>query len=484
MSLFKIAWRSMQQRALSSWLTGFSMALGVALVVSVLVILNTVDRTFRKNTGGYNLIIGAKGGRLDLVLNTVYHLRKPVGNIPYDYFLEYCDGADFDAGEMTARLDEDDDGKIALGTEAPAGAQTLLKRADSDEDGLVTVEELEEALSSAGRFYSAVGPAGAAIPYCLGDNYKGHRVVGTTPQMFEIEYPDGPNMVKYGFSEGRNLHADYTNPERFYEAVVGADAARQTGLSVGDHFKPSHGVTETEDAVVHDAFKVVGVLEPTGTPNDRALFVNMEGFYLLDGHSLSGFSEPGKRLPIEEREVTAILLRTDPDNPIAGIGLPKAINRGKIAQAVAPQKEIFELFDNLVGNIQLALVVLTVLIVVVAGVGIMVSIYNSMNDRLRDIAVMRALGAGRSTVMGVVLLESIMLSLGGGIGGFLLGHGLIALARPAVAAYTGVTIQFLQFVPIELALIPGLIVLATIAGFVPALKAYCTDVSRVLSASP
>src|SRR3569623_3696521 len=90
MSLWKIAWRSMQQRALASWLTGLSMALGVALVVTVLVIYGVVNESFRKSAAGYVLIVGAtKGGRLQIVLNTVYHLSTPVENIPYSYYKEF-----------------------------------------------------------------------------------------------------------------------------------------------------------------------------------------------------------------------------------------------------------------------------------------------------------------------------------------------------------------------------------------------------------
>src|SRR6185295_11493141 len=93
MSLWKIAWRSIQQRALASTLTGLSMALGVALVVAVLVIHGVVSQSFQGNSGlGYNLIVGAKGGKLQLVLNTVYYLSSPVENIPYSYYKEFSEG--------------------------------------------------------------------------------------------------------------------------------------------------------------------------------------------------------------------------------------------------------------------------------------------------------------------------------------------------------------------------------------------------------
>ena len=116
--------------------------------------------------------------------------------------------------------------------------------------------------------------------------------------------------------------------------------------------------------------------------------------------------------------------------------LDTAVNKGKdrIAQAVAPSREVTRLLENIVGPIQLVLLVLTILIVIVAAISILVSIYNSMSERSHDIAVMRALGASRQSVMTIVLLESILLSLIGGVAGILLGH---ALARPRQSVRRG-----------------------------------------------
>ena len=223
MSLVSIAWRSIRQRGLASALTALSMALGVALVVAVLVIHSVVADSFERNARlGYDIIVGAKGGKLQLVLNTVYHLSSPVENIPY----------------------------------------SLLKEFDE------------------GRYKPLVAKA---IPCCMGDNYEGYRVVATIPALFD----DPPGQgVGYSFAEGRNFKAD-----AFFEGVVGAIAARKLGLKVGDTFRPAHGVIDDKQGHTHDAFTVVGLLEPSGTPNDRALFINMEGFFLLENHAKP---EPGQ----------------------------------------------------------------------------------------------------------------------------------------------------------------------------------------------
>ena len=130
------------------------------------------------------------------------------------------------------------------------------------------------------------------------------------------------------------------------------------------------------------------------------------------------------------------------------------------------------------------LLLFAIMIVLVAGIGIMVSIYNSMSDRRHEIAIMRSLGASRMTVMLVILFESILLSVGGGLLGLGLGHGLIAIAGPFIAEQTGVAMGLLQFRTLELILIPGLLLLASVVGYLPAVAAYRTDVARSLQANP
>jgi putative ABC transport system permease protein len=516
MSKWKIAWRSIQQRALASSLTGISMALGVMLVVAVLVVHGVIDKSFLNNSGlGYNVVVGAKGGRLELVLNSVYYLAKPVENIPYSYYQEFIDG------KFKAYVDK-------------------------------------------------------AIPICMGDMFQDYRVIGTTPAFFnDLDY----GGHKYEFEKGENFAAD-----DYFGAVIGSTVARETGLKVGDEFHPSHGAGP--DAHQHDPFAIRGVLKPTGTPNDRGLFINMEGFYLIPEHAKATDDMPAEALhdddhkhdedhkhsdadekhadhhdevdgvehehkhdaaetadddkehaghaadhehaghehaeehgheeahaheeghhhhehgehsheplPLEKREVTAILVLTAGVPSAAGIpGVPpgllygaelmKSVNKDSVAQVVMPIREMSSLFETFVDPLRLLLLGLTVMIVIVSGIGILVSIYNSMSERRHEIAVIRALGAGRRTVMFIVLLESILLSLAGGVVGWLVGHALIAVLSPWIAVRTGVSIGFLEFVGYELVIIPGLIVLASLVGYLPAMAAYRTDVAKALSATP
>lgn len=493
MSLWRIAWRSIQQRSLASALTALSVGLGVALVVAVLVIHRVVDTSFRRGAGGYDLIVGPKEcSDLELVLSTVFHLNlsRQLGTVSHSYYEEFVSG----------------------------------------------------------RF---AGVVEAAVPICLGHDYEGFPAVATTPEMFEkLTYLDGR---EYRFAEGDNFRR-----ENFFEAVVGATAARRLGLKLGDTFRPVATRPEpggkSDDEHGHDEFTVVGILEPTGTPNDRVVFMNIEGFWRCPAHTAapsvaerlltgpgasapaaaptepsnetehsdeaehghetehshetkhnsearqegetehSGEAEPGEhaaeahhhpKAPLR-RAVTAILVCTDQSSPQAAqlaMALPDRVNREKEAQAVYPSYVISRFFDTVVGNLERILLLLAVLVVIVAGIGILVSMYNSMSERRHEIAVMRALGARRRTVMAIILTESILLALGGGVLGVLLGHGLVAGLGPSIRHYTGVIVSPLDFQLVELVLVPGLVVLATLVGYLPAVVAYRTDVAKSLLAA-
>ena len=434
MPLWKIAYRSIQFRSVSSILTAFSMSLGVAIVVTVIVIHGVLDSSFKRSAQGYDLIIAAKGSHLDVVLSTVFYLREPVGEVPESYLRM------FQRGQYSHLIEE-------------------------------------------------------AIPVSIGHHYRNAPIVGTDPDFFtKLKYMGDQS---YKFADGSNIK--YDDP---FSAVIGSRASKRTGLRVGDTFQP-----EAAQGVIceaHEPFNIVGVLAPTGTPNDNAIFVHIDGFYDMHSHDHGH----GHGNSDEPKHYSAILLMTketvvqptgtmvDPNsenfNPaemltersfvnIGAMELPGLLAKTTDVQAVKPVQEIAKLLSDIVGNVQIVLLILAVLVIVVAGIGMMVSIYNSMSERRQEIALMRALGARRLTVMTIILLESILLSLGGGILGVLFGHLLIGGMGPLISEHTGIVVRFWDFQVMEIILIPGLILLATIVGFLPAAVAYKQDVATSLA---
>lgn len=456
MNLFLIAFRNMQQRGLATILTMFSMALGVALVVLVLSLSWLITESFDRNSNvGYHLIVGAKGGSLQLALNTVFYLSEPIEVIPYEEYLELLPGSD-------AR---------------PAEVKKIGGRiSEPDRKGL----------------FCEYTNGGFAIPVCLGDYFGPFRVVGTNSSFFEeLRYGRSADQ-EYRFREGRNL-VEYSEDNGYYEAVIGSQVASFMGKGVGDTFKTTHGDPEGEGH--GQPFTIVGVLAPTGTPNDRAAFINLEGFYLMEGHARAYEDESNPdedkedvekdtvpqppRLPLEQRDLTAVLVKAG--GPMFAVGMVRPINKRLRTQAVSPVDEIAKMLGMFVQPVRSAFLLLTIVVCVVSAVSILVSIYNSMNERKRDIAVMRALGARRDVVVLVVLLESMLIAVVGGALGWAAGHGIGVAASGEVERKTGIIVGFLNTITVyELWLVPGLICLATLAGIIPAFVAYRTNVSKNL----
>lgn len=459
MSLLKIAWRNFCFRPLSSLLTTLSLVLGVALVVLVVSIYGVIREAFTNNAAvGYNLVVGPPGSDLQITLNSVYYLSQPVENLPYEYYLRFLDQS-----ERSRQVDR-------------YGGDPALAEDDGD--------------------LAAYVAAGYAVPLALGDYFGKFRLVGTTPKFFEV--------IRYGenvdqpltFRQGRAFRQrDEANG--YFEAVLGHRVAREMNVAVGDVINPTHG--DPEGKAHKEGFTVVGILDPTGTPQDRAAFVNLEGFYLMEGHADDVMPEVASEVPpvapenarlraagdydslrpltIPEREVTAILVKT---GFMYGPGLQSMIQEEKLARAAAPIGEISKLMDAIVGPIVQVLLVITLVTCFVAAVGVLVAIYNSMNDRRRDIAVMRALGARRETVTLTIVLESFIIAAIGGVTGWLLAHGIIASQSSRIEDQTGISVSFWSVSQAEWYIIPVVIGLALIAALLPAVAAYRTDVGSNL----
>jgi len=409
MSLGSIVLKNVFQRKLSSALTTLSIALGVAVMIAILTIRRQGRESFSQTAFGYELIVGAKGSALQLVLNTVYHLDVSPGNIPYSLYREL----------------KDQDKRVRL-----------------------------------------------ALPVAVGDHYQGFRIVGTSDAFLrEFEYEPGKRFeidgAPFRFSEERlekTLHGEEV--EGPFEAVIGSAAAKKTGLVRGSTFAASHGVLDEVNAQTHEErWTVVGVLRETGTPADRAIFINLDSFFEIRGHTKGG-------------QISAVILKTR--GGYAAISLQSELNRRPEIMAVVPAQVVGDLFE-MVGKVDGFLLAISILVVVVAGVSILVSIYNSMSERRRAIAIMRAIGARRRTVLAVILMEAMFLCLVGGVVGLFLGHLLASVAGLVVASEVGLRLSPWSFHVQELFVLTSLAVLGALVGILPAVKAYRTDIASGLS---
>ncbi len=410
--LWMIVRRSLRQHLLSSVVTVVSTALASGLVMSVFSLSAQTERAFTGGPVGFDAVLGARGSQLQLVLNSVFHLETSPGNIPWG-----------------------------------------LYRAVAEKRGV----EL-------------------AIPYAVGDHYRGFRVVGSTAQVFsDFEYATGKRFEMQG--QGRAF-----DPER-REAVIGATVALETGLRRGDEFHPAHGVVDGGKEH-HEDYVVVGVLRPTNSPSDRVIWVPIEGLFRMGGHVLRGdgeefHAEPGEEIPDEHKEVSAVMLKFA--SPVVGMGLHKMINLDrKDATLAYPIGTVMaDLFRKL-GWVNRVLELVAYLVVLVAAASILASIYNTMNERRREFAILRSLGARRRTVFSVIVMESTTIAALGSVCGFVVYAGILGLAAVVVREQTGVVLSLTAFHASLVATPVGMVVLGALAGLLPAFKAYSTDVAANL----
>ncbi len=454
MSIFTLVIKNILQRKFSVLLTIISVSLGVALIGSTLAIKEEVEKNFNQSNVGYEMIVGAKGSPMQLVLNTVFMLGNPVGNIRY---------------EVYEKLKHDR--RIAL-----------------------------------------------ALPYALGDNYHGFNIVGTTDDLFtKFNYKVGKS---FSFASGTAFEAHSK-----FQAVLGFDAAKSTGLKIGDEFIATHGLQESAEGIAHQheetPFTVVGILNRTGTASDKIIYTTVESVWAVHEHELhdehheheqseelSQINEPEIHQAPESHhkehdhhhhegistedhritDLTAVLIKVR--SPLFALHLYKQINDWPLAQAAIPVNEIKSLFE-IISNIDWAFFLITILVIVVALIGMMVSIYNSLYERRREISIMRALGAHRSKIFSIIILEAFTISFFGALFGLFFSKLLSLILKGYILETTGVEISvklltMISFyeiteLPVELLIMSSVSFIGALVAIIPAIVAYKTDVSKNLS---
>jgi len=395
MTLPLIVYRSLRQHAFSTLITAGSLALAGGLLLSVWMTKAEAQKSFLQTTTAFDAVLGARGSKLQLVLNAIFHLEASPGNLSWkDY-------------EVVRR-------------------------------------------------YPAVQ---VAIPIAVGDNLRGYRIVGTIPSLFtDVEYAPGK---RYTVAPGGRLFDPSAK-----EAVVGSFAAGRLGLRIGDTFHPFHGLAYNPNEQHADLFTVVGIMEPTGTPLDRVVLIPIEGVQKMSGHD-----------PRAATDISAVLIKLR--SPTAGFMLDIMINKqgDRLTFAYPVGAILADLFSKISWFDQV-LALIAYLVALVAAASVLASIYNSMNARKRDIAILRALGARRRTVFGAVVAESACIGALGALAGFGVYAILFSVVAGIIRAQTGVVLSLAQYHPVLWIAPFSLIGLCALGGIIPAIKAYRLPVAE------
>jgi putative ABC transport system permease protein len=436
MRLDQLVRRNLSRHRVGSGLTALNVALGALLVSVVLLLRSATAGAFLQPSRGYSLVVGAPGSRLELVLNTIFQLGPSPGLLEFDILGE-------------------------------------LERHSSTQ---------------------------LAVPYAVGDTFRGFRVVGTTEAFFDPRFPY-PRATSPGakLASGRPLRS---NPGALQaalaalsrpaaareaaapvaasaapnEAVIGAAVAAALDVRVGDRIEPTHGIEG--GGVAHrerQLWEVVGVLERTHTPIDGLVLINLDSFFRIGDHAGGVVPETGKP------GISAVLLFPKP-------GVHKALLLSQLAKrnalSVADIDAEVRALLALVGDVDRVFFAIAVLVVLVGVVSVAVAIYNTLAARRREFAILRILGARRRTVFGILIGEAALLSALGGLIGLAAGHLVVALTAGVVEQSAGFRPPALVLLPEE-GLAYALVVAAgALGGLLPAVEAYRSDVADHLAKGP
>ncbi|MHB1359324.1 MAG: ABC transporter permease [Rhodocyclaceae bacterium] len=304
----------------------------------------------------------------------------------------------------------------------------------------------------------ATHPAVAwAVPLSMGDSHRGYPVVGTHAQYFEhFRYADGRPLA---FATGKPF-------AEVFEAVIGSEVAQALGYRAGDRITLTHGMAELGPEHDDKPFTVVGVLAPTGTPVDRAVQVSLEAITAIHLDWVGGAPLPGLNIPAEHvrkfdlqpKEITAMLIGLK--NRADVFRLQRHINgyRGEPLLAVMPGVALDELWRTL-ATVERTLFALSALVVLVGLAGLTATLLAGLNERRRELAILRSLGAGPGDIFLMLVAEGFVLTvLGVALGGVLLAAGTVLLA-PLALAHLGIPLQLRPPTANEIAL--GLSIIAT-----------------------
>lgn len=444
MNILKLSWKNILAKPLNSMMSVMLFALSVGLITFLTLFNEQFKKGLDNNLAGIDLVIGAKGSPLQLILNSMYHIDAPTGNIP-------------------------------IGEAAP--------------------------------FLNPTHPLlSAAVPLSLGDSYGAFRIAGTTPSIFRM----------YG---ARQVEGDIFKND--FEVVAGSAAAQKLHLHVGDEFYSTHGLEDNPD-LAHDhgnPFGVTGILQPTGTVLDQLILTTPQTVWKVhehdttsststesshDEHAHSAQGHEHSSKPIitidsavaqvltdsiisalraqPEKEITSILVRFKTRTNIQSLNLLRNINANTGLMAASPAMEINRLYA-MMGSGTEALQYMAILIAIVAAISIFISLYTSLKERRYEMALLRVGGAGPGKLFLMIISEGLWIAILGLILGLVAGHA--GMHRAGGLLEKGYKYQFtgLQWVPEEMWIIFGALLVGLLAAVLPALQGSRTDLHRTLAES-
>ncbi|MDP6969515.1 MAG: ABC transporter permease [Gammaproteobacteria bacterium] len=307
------------------------------------------------------------------------------------------------------------------------------------------------------------------VPISLGDSHRQFRVMGTTAEFFQ----------RYQFRRGQQV--DFAQGDVFndlFDTVIGADVAKQLGYQLGDPIVVAHGLVSFSKHDEHP-FRVAGILAKTGTPVDRTVMVSLQAIEAIHVDWQQGTKKPSqstpaevlRQMPLQPKTVTAALVGTS--SPIKIFSLQRAINNypNEPLQAVMPGVALQELW-HLVGVAETALLVISTMVIVTALLGMMANVFASLNERRREMAIYRAMGAGPRTIFLLLMTETLLLVASGCLLGVLMVYIFLGLGQGYIDQQFGIWLELGLPSTRELWAIVAIMVAGTCVSLLPALRAY------------
>ena len=507
MNFFQLILKQMRQRALSTSLTLLSVLLGVALATAILIFQREGGKLFGQSDFGYDLLVGPKGNKLSLVLSAAYHMGTSPDTLPYTYYEQIQRGlpGQFRGGiqwRVPYALGDSYEGHRIIGT--------LPKLFGVEEDGTPSAPEKTAQYRKGRAFELAEGRVfhprkfeaivGSEVSQRtglkLGSTFKavhGSPDAGASADEHDEKWTVVGVLKKTQTANDRVIYIPLISLYAVPEHKEAMEEVGKLGGAPTTAPKPTPEAHDTHDA--HDAPKPAAT-RPAEAHDDHAPVATTQAHAAIpsahdhaghaghdheDAYCLNPDGTIDLHLPKEDWRISAILVRTR--GAFHSMGIQWSINNGKEAMAVNPAAEMRTFFDTFLRGSTLILFIISILVTVVAAVSILVSIYNSISARRKEIAILRALGATRTTILSLICLEAALIGLIGGVLGVLAGHAIAAGGSVYLERVMGESIGYFAFGWSELLYLLGVVVLAAVAGLVPALKAYQTPVATHLVAS-